>query len=53
MVIGLIAGGDKAIYKAVEGAEDSETLAVDLARLEAANIPVDIVFKQGKQVLGL
>jgi len=31
----------------------SQTLAADLARLEAANIPVDIVFKQGKQVLGL
>ena len=31
----------------------SKTLAEDLARLEAANIPVDIVFKQGKQVLGL
>lgn len=31
----------------------SETLTTDLARLEAANIPVDIVFKQGKQVLGL
>lgn len=30
-----------------------ETLAADLASLEAANIPVDIVFKQGKQVLGL
>ena len=30
-----------------------ETLAADLARLEAANIPVDIVFKQGKHVLGL
>jgi hypothetical protein len=30
-----------------------ETLAIDLARLEAANIPVDIVFKQGKKVLGL
>ena len=29
------------------------TLAADLARLEAAHIPVDIVFKQGKQVLGL
>ena len=28
-------------------------LATDLARLEAANIPVDIVFEQGKQVLGL
>ncbi len=31
----------------------NETLAADLARLEAASIPVDIVFKQGKQVLGL
>ncbi len=30
-----------------------ETLAADLASLEAAKIPVDIVFKQGKQVLGL
>lgn len=30
-----------------------ETLAADLARLETANIPVDIVFKQGKDVLGL
>jgi len=30
-----------------------ETLAADLASLEANNIPVDIVFKQGKQVLGL
>ncbi|OFC72055.1 dipeptidyl-peptidase 3 family protein [Alteromonas confluentis] len=28
-------------------------LASDLARLEAANIPVDITFKQGKAVLGL
>ena len=28
-------------------------LAGDLARLKTANIPVDIVFKQGKQVLGL
>ena len=28
-------------------------LAADLARLESANIPVDITFKQGKQVLGL
>ena len=28
-------------------------LAGDLARLEEANIPVDIVFNQGKQVLGL
>jgi len=31
----------------------SKTLAADLNRLAAANIPVDIVFKQGKQVLGL
>jgi len=31
----------------------SETLATDLARLESAKIPVDIVFKQGKKVLGL
>jgi hypothetical protein len=31
----------------------SATLAADLARLESAKIPVDIVFKQGKQVLGL
>ncbi len=31
----------------------SETLSADLARLEAASIPVDIVFKQGKKVLGL
>jgi len=30
-----------------------ETLAADLARLESAKIPVDIVFKQGKKVLGL
>ncbi|MGL1958847.1 MAG: Zn-dependent hydrolase [Colwellia sp.] len=30
-----------------------KTLATDLARLEAANIPVDIIFKQGKKVLGL
>lgn len=28
MVIGIIAGGDKAIYKAVEGAEDNENAAV-------------------------
>ncbi|TWX50657.1 dipeptidyl-peptidase 3 family protein [Colwellia hornerae] len=28
-------------------------LAEDLALIEAANIPVDITFKQGKQVLGL
>ncbi len=30
-----------------------ETLAGDLARLEAAKIPVDLVFNQGTQVLGL
>jgi N-acetylmuramic acid 6-phosphate etherase len=29
MVIGIIAGGDKAIYKAVEGAEDDENLAIE------------------------
>ena len=29
MVIGIIAGGDKAIYKAVEGAEDSDTLSIE------------------------
>jgi len=28
-------------------------LAKSLAKLETANIPVDIVFEQGKQVLGL
>jgi len=31
----------------------SEQLAKDLARLEQANIPVDITFNQGKEVLGL
>ena len=31
----------------------SDTLAADLARLETAKIPVDIVFEQGKKVLGL
>ena len=31
----------------------SKTLSTDLARLEAANIPVDIVFEQGKKVFGL
>jgi len=30
-----------------------EALAKSLAQLEQANIPVDITFKQGKQVLGL
>ncbi len=28
-------------------------LAADLARLTTANIPVDIIFNQGKGVLGL
>lgn len=31
----------------------SAELQADLDRLETANIPVDIIFKQGKQVLGL
>jgi hypothetical protein len=31
----------------------SEQLAEDLTRLESANIPVDIIFEQGKDVLGL
>lgn len=31
----------------------TEQLAADLALLEKANIPVDIVFEQGKEVLGL
>lgn len=30
-----------------------EVLAQDLAKLEAGNVPVDIVFEQGKKVLGL
>jgi hypothetical protein len=30
-----------------------ETLAADLARLASADIPVDIVFEQGREVLGL
>lgn len=45
MVVGLIAGGDPAIIKAVEGAEDSETLAIaDLTRisLQAQDILVGI-----------
>jgi alpha-D-ribose 1-methylphosphonate 5-triphosphate diphosphatase PhnM len=28
-------------------------LQADLARIAASNIPVDIVFRQGRQVLGL
>jgi predicted DNA-binding transcriptional regulator YafY len=31
----------------------SETLRRDLDKVNAAGIPVDIVFKQGKEVLGL
>jgi hypothetical protein len=30
-----------------------EELAADLARLNAAGIPVDVVFEQGFEVLGL
>jgi len=37
----------------VEKGVISEQLAKDLSRLEDAKIPVDIVFKQGKEVLGL
>jgi len=37
-VIGIIAGGDKAIYKAVEGAEDSEEMAIeDLHAVKLSN----------------
>jgi len=35
-VVGIIAGGNKAIYKAVEGAEDSESFSID--DLKAANL---------------
>ena len=35
-VIGIIAGGDKAIYKAVEGAEDNEEMAIE--DLQAVNL---------------
>lgn len=31
----------------------SNTLRADLNRLQTANVPIDIVFKQGKKVLGL
>jgi len=31
----------------------SSDLQADLDRLSAANIPVDVVFEQGKKVLGL
>lgn len=40
-VIGLIAGGDKAIHKAVEGAEDNEKFAID--DLKAVNLSKDDV----------
>jgi len=41
-VLGIIAGGDKAIYKAVEGAEDNQLLAIE--DLKSANL-------SGKDVL--
>lgn len=41
MVMGIIAGGNNAIYKAVEGAEDSETLPID--DLTAINFTKDDV----------
>lgn len=44
-VVGIIAGGDKAIKKSVEGAEDSESLAIDdlkAAKLTAKDILVGI-----------
>ncbi|PKG86407.1 Zn-dependent hydrolase [Colwellia sp. 75C3] len=55
LILTLQGNGD---YKGVdslvkESGVIGETLAADLARLEAASIPVDIVFKQGKKVLGL
>lgn len=45
MVVGLIAGGERALIKAVEGAEDSRTLAVDDLRalqLEARDTVIGI-----------
>ena len=36
-----------------ESGNIGKVLSGDLARLETANIPVDITFKQGKEVLGL
>ena len=45
MVVGLIAGGERALIKAVEGAEDSRTLAVDDLRglqLEAHDTVIGI-----------
>jgi hypothetical protein len=44
------AGVDKLV---LESGLISSTLKADLDRLEAAKIPVDITFKQGKKVLGL
>ncbi len=44
-VVGIIAGGDKAIKKSVEGAEDSESLAIDDlkdAKLSAKDVLVGI-----------
>jgi N-acetylmuramic acid 6-phosphate etherase len=44
-VLGIIAGGDKAIKKAVEGAEDSKSLAIDdlkAAKLTAKDVLVGI-----------
>ena len=44
-VLGIIAGGDKAIKKAVEGAEDNETLAIEdlkTANLDAKDVLVGI-----------
>ncbi|OUR62077.1 N-acetylmuramic acid 6-phosphate etherase [Colwellia sp. 39_35_sub15_T18] len=44
-VLGIIAGGDKAIYKAVEGAEDNQLLAVDdlkSAKLSSNDVLVGI-----------
>ena len=37
----------------VEMGDVGPTLQADLDRLSAANIPVDIVYRQGKKVLGL
>lgn len=45
MVVGLIAGGERALIKAVEGAEDSRTLAVDdlkALQLEARDTVIGI-----------
>jgi hypothetical protein len=39
-------------FQAQYGTVDAD-LAADLAKLQAGNIPVDIVLKQGREVLGL